>query len=114
MAASTPAPKKAPAKPGRTSLPKGVAKPGKTKAAPKVPKAAAVAKTQARQASAIPQVKGKVKPSMAKSAATKKPKSRVDMNAAGPLGSRNGSGSMPYQGSAPQSSGGIGISGFGG
>jgi len=113
VTASTPKPKKAPAKPGRTAMPKGVAKPGTPKPAPRVPKAAAVAATQARQASPPP-VKGKVKQTMAKKTVGKKPPARKDMTKAGPLGARNGSGSMPYQGTAPQSSGGIGISGFGG
>lgn len=43
-----------------------------------------------------------------------KPKARKDQTRPGPLGNRNGSGSMPYQGSAPQSGAGMGYSGFGG
>jgi hypothetical protein len=113
MAASTPPPKKAPAKPGRTATPKGVPKPGKPKSAPRAPKAAAVAATQARQATPPP-VKGKVKPTTAPKKVGKKPTARKDMTANGPLGVRNGSGSIPYQGTAPQTGGGIGYSGFGG
>lgn len=113
MAASTPAPKKAPAKPGRTASPKGVPKPGKPKSAPRVPKAAAVAANQARSASPPP-IKGKVKPTTSKPTVGKKLKGRADKTAAGPLGPRNGSGSIPFQGSAPQNSGGIASSGFGG
>jgi len=94
-------------------MPKGVKKAGSTKATPRAPKAVAVAKNQARQANPPP-IKGKAKPTMTKNVASKKPKARSDRTAPGPLGARNGSGSMPYQGTAPQSSGGIGISGFGG
>lgn len=45
--------------------------------------------------------------------APKKPVARKDMTKPGPLGSRNGSGSIPYQGTAPQQTGGTATGGYG-
>lgn len=69
-----------------------------TKAKPKVP---------ARKKTAPKATQSPAKPS---------PNSKTvgkNMTKPGPLGARNGSGSIPLQGSAPQSMGGIGMGGYG-
>jgi hypothetical protein len=88
MAAKKPAKKAAPAKRAAPS----------TNAKPKVPanKKAAPKSTQS-PAKASPRPKGTGK----------------NMTRPGPLGNKNGSGSIPMQGSAPQSMGGIGLGGYG-
>lgn len=58
----------------------------------------------------------KAAPKATQSPAKPSPKSKTvgkNMVRPGPLGNQNGSGSIPLQGSAPQSMGGIGMGGYG-
>lgn len=74
-------------------------------------------KTTAPSTKAKPKVPAnkKTAPKSTQSPAKPSPKSRArrDMSKPGPLGNKNGSGSIPMQGSAPQSMGGIGLGGYG-
>jgi hypothetical protein len=91
MAAKKPAPRKAAAKSAKKTV---------------APSTAAKSKIPARKKAAPKSTQSPAKPSP-------KAKARGDMTKPGPLGAKNGSGSIPMQGSAPQSMGGIGLGGYG-
>ncbi len=83
------------------------AAPAKSTKRPTAPGTNAKAKVPARKKAAPKSTQSPAKPS---------PKARTtgkNQTRPGPLGVRNGSGSIPMQGSAPQSMGGIGMGGYG-
>jgi hypothetical protein len=102
-------------KPSKAAAKRPSAKPAPTKT-PRVPNAAQASKAAARAAGPAPKEPAKKQAKNTNQVPRKstKPRARNDRSAPGPLGPRNGSGSIPYQGGAPQSGGGMGISGFGG
>lgn len=83
--------------------------PVKTPRTPNQPQAARMA---AKAAGPAPKRSAKNTTSAPKRAT--KPRARKDQTKPGPLGTRNGSGSIPYQGPGPTAGGAMGYSGFGG
>lgn len=88
------------------------------KPAKKAPPARSAKKSAAPGTNAKSKVPARKKaaPKATQSPAKPSPKARTagkNMTRPGPLGVRNGSGSIPMQGSAPQSMGGIGMGGYG-
>jgi hypothetical protein len=62
--------------------------------------------TQVKKAIPKPKATKKAAPSIRKPTAGGKPKSTGDQTRPGPLGQKNGSGSIPYQGPGPMGQGG--------
>lgn len=80
---------------------------------PQVPSQAQAAKS-ASKAGGPPPRRAATKNTTTNPKRPTKPRARGDKTKAGPLGPRNGTGSIPYQGSGPTAGGSMGYSGFGG
>lgn len=96
----------------KSAAKKAAAKPAPVRT-PRKPNQVQAAKAAAK-AGGPPPRKAATKNTMTTPKRPTKPRARNDRTRPGPLGPRNGSGSIPFQGPGPTAGGSMGYSGFGG